>query len=178
MSRIGRRPVALPPSVEVRVENGRLHCKGPQGALELEIPPTLRIETTATELRILAREEKLTRETRCAWGTTRARAQNMVQGTAEGFRVDLQLVGVGYRAEVNGRAVGLSLGFSHPVKCPLPEGVNAKVENNTLIRLDSHDKALLGQTAARIRAYRPPEPYQGKGVRLTTEHVRRKAGKK
>ena len=176
MSRIGKRPIPVPAGVNVQYAERRLKIKGPKGESDFNVPPQVEVEIEGGEIRVVA-DYVNNREARTMMGTVQAVLQNMVTGVSQGFTRNLQLVGVGYRANVQGQTLELSLGFSHPVKMPLPSAVKAEVENNTLIRLSSHDKVLLGQTAANIRVLRPPEPYQGKGILYQNERIRRKAGK-
>lgn len=175
MSRIAKYPVKLPSGVEVKLNGQVLTVKGGQGQLELNIHPDV----------VVAQEEgQLTfapSETAKSWamaGTTRALANNMVTGVSEGFTRTLEINGVGYRAQASGKTINLTLGFSHPVEYTLPDSVTAETPRNTTIVLKSADKQRLGQVAAEIRAFRPPEPYKGKGVRYGDEQVRRKEAKK
>jgi large subunit ribosomal protein L6 len=182
-SRLGKRPVALPKGVDFKL-NGRLATvKGPKGELSRELPAGMKIEVVDQEL-VVTPEAGAGRRGRQFQGLTRALLQNMVKGAAEGYAISLDLVGVGYRAEVKGQAVTLALGLSHPVNYELPKSVSARVETideggikRPRLHLASYDKEALGQTAARIRSFRKPEPYKGKGVRYTGEKLREKAGK-
>ncbi|MBI3992087.1 MAG: 50S ribosomal protein L6 [Candidatus Lambdaproteobacteria bacterium] len=176
MSRIGKRPIAIPSGVKVQYAERLLNVKGPKGESDFRVPPQVEVEVDGAEIRVLA-DYAHDSDARCMMGTVQAVLQNMVTGVSVGFTRTLQLVGVGYRATVQGQNLELSLGFSHPVKMPLPKGVKAEVEGNTMIKLSSHDKVVLGQTAANIRVLRPPEPYQGKGILYQNERIRRKAGK-
>ena len=176
MSRIGKRPITLPKAVQVDYQNRRLRCTGPKGELFFDMPRLVELEIADGTIHVQA-DYLHDNEARAQMGTAQAVIVNMVTGVAEGFTRRLQLNGVGYRASVQGSDMELTLGYSKPVKFRLPATVKAQVEANTLIVLTSHDKVLLGQTAAQIRGLRPPEPFQGKGVRYEGEHVRRKAGK-
>ena len=176
MSRIGKRPIEVPGNVKVEFKERSLSCSGPKGELRFDLHELVDLEIADGIIRVQADFLNNARA-KAMMGTTQAVIQNMVTGVSEGFTRRLQLNGVGYRAAASGDGLELSLGFSKPVQFPLPKGVAAEVENNTVITLNSHDKVLLGQTCARIRALRPPEPYQGKGVRYEGERVRRKAGK-
>lgn len=176
MSRIGKRPIAIPSGVDVHYTDRVARFKGPKGENEFHVPAPVDLEVDGGEIRILADFEG-DPKARALSGTVQACVSNMVTGVSTGFTRRLQLVGVGYRAQVQGRNLEMSLGYSHPVRLELPEGVNADMEGNTLIVLSSHDNVLLGRTAAAIRAKRPPEPYQGKGVLYEGERLRRKAGK-
>jgi large subunit ribosomal protein L6 len=182
-SRLGKRPVALPKGVDFKL-NGRLATvKGPKGELSRELPAGILVKVEDGEL-VIAPEAGAGRRGRQFQGLTRALLANMVKGASEGYAISLDLVGVGYRAEVKGQAVTLALGLSHQVNYELPKSVSARVETideggikRPRLHLASYDKEALGQTAARIRSFRKPEPYKGKGVRYTGEKLREKAGK-
>ena len=177
MSRVGKRPIAIPKGVEVQYQEHVVRLKGPKGQNQFSVPELVDLDVGDSEIHVKADYLNDTRS-RALMGTVQACLANMVHGVSEGFTRRLQLVGVGYRAAVQGQNLELSLGFSHPVKYALPSEVSAQVEgNNNLIVLSSHDNVVLGQTAASIRAIRPPEPYQGKGVLYEGERIRRKAGK-
>ncbi len=176
MSRVGKRPISIPQGVEVRYEHRRVHVKGPRGENRFDVPPQVELEFAGEEIKVVA-DFLDNAKARSMMGTVQACLNNMVLGVSEGFTRKLQLVGVGYRAAVQGQELELQLGFSHPVRMTLPEGVTAEVEGNNQITLSSHDNVLLGQVAANIRALRPPEPYQGKGISYEGERIRRKAGK-
>ncbi len=176
MSRVGKRVITVPQGVEVRMEERTVHVQGPKGSDAFTVPELVDVEIDGDQMRVnTAQPEERTHKT--MRGTVQANLQNMVTGCSEGFTRQLQLVGVGYRASVQGRDMELSLGYSHPVRFRLPEGVEAQVEGNTLITLASHSKVLVGQAAAKLQGLRPPEPYQGKGVSYEGERIRRKAGK-
>lgn len=176
MSRIANSPVELPKGVEVTIGDSELSIKGAKGSLAMAINPEVEIKNEEGVLSFAARTgEKFSR---AMAGTTRALVNNMVVGVSTGFEKKLELVGVGYRAQVQGKKINLTLGFSHPVVYDLPEGVTAECPSQTEIVLKSSDKQALGQVAAEIRAFRPPEPYKGKGVRISGEYVRRKEAKK
>jgi large subunit ribosomal protein L6 len=175
MSRIGKLPVGLPSGVSVDLASGAVKVAGPKGKLECKLPAGVKVEMGDGRLQVQRTAE--TREARAAHGLAQRLIANMVQGVTKGFARTLEIVGVGYRAEARGQALHLSLGYSHPILFQLPPGVEAKVEKQTLITLESTDRQLLGETAAQIRRLRPPEPYKGKGVRYSDERVRRKAGK-
>ena len=153
-----------------------MQIKGPKGENQFDVPQLVDVKVEDGEIQVLA-DYVNDKAARCMMGTVRSVLQNIVTGVSEGFTKRLQLVGVGYRATVEGRDMELLLGFSQPVKVTLPEKVSAEMEGQTLIVLSSHDNVLLGQTAAKIRAFRPPEPYQGKGILYENERLRRKAGK-
>lgn len=177
MSRVGKRPIAIPKGVDVQYQERVVRLKGPKGQNQFSVPDLVDLELDGGQIRVKADYLQSARA-RTLMGTVQACLANMVEGVSQGFTRRLQLVGVGYRAAVQGQNLEMQLGFSHPVKVELPAGVKAQVEgNNNLIVLTSHDNVLLGQTAANIRAIRPPEPYQGKGVLYENERIRRKAGK-
>lgn len=175
MSRIGKVPIAIPEGVEVSIEGRTVSVKGPRGELSLELRPE--IGAAIEDGAIVVRKNAQTRAARELHGLSRTLVANMVTGVSRGFEKRLEIVGVGYRAAVEGRTLNLSLGYSHPVIYDLPNGVEASVENQTRITLSGIDKQLVGQAAAEIRSFRRPEPYKGKGVRYADEVIRRKAGK-
>jgi large subunit ribosomal protein L6 len=176
MSRVANNPVELPKGVEVTLGGAEISVKGAKGTLAMPVNPQVEIKHQDNVLTFAARTTD--QFSRAMSGTTRALVNNMVTGVSEGFEKKLELVGVGYRAQVQGKSINLTLGFSHPVIYELPEGVTAETPSQTEVLLKSSDKQKLGQAAAEIRAYRPPEPYKGKGVRITGEYVRRKEAKK
>jgi large subunit ribosomal protein L6 len=178
MSRIGKQPISVPKGVKVNVSGQALTVEGPKGKLSRTVRPEIGIEVAEGELSFTCNVDSKT--ARAYHGLERALANNMVVGVSEGYEKELALVGVGYRAEAKGTGLTLALGYSHPIDFPLPDGVKAeliKEGRDTFVKLISIDKQLLGQTAARIRALRSPEPYKGKGVRYRNEEVRIKAGK-
>ncbi|MGV6807253.1 MAG: 50S ribosomal protein L6 [bacterium] len=176
MSRIANSPVVIPKGVEVSIAADEISVKGGNGSLSMPVAADVEISQEDGALKFAAREGKAGAVALA--GTTRSLVNNMVVGVSQGFEKKLQLVGVGYRGQVQGQKVNLSLGFSHPVEYQLPDGVKAEMQGQTDLLLKSSDKQLLGQVAAEIRAFRPPEPYKGKGVRYADEHVRRKEAKK
>ena len=176
MSRIAKNPVTIPSGVEVKLSASEISVKGSKTTLAMPVNGDVEIKK---EDNVLTFEPKdSSKKSNAMAGTTRALVNNMVVGVSEGFEKKLQLIGVGYRAQAQGKKLNLTLGFSHPVEFQLPEGVTAETPSQTEILLKAADKQLLGQVAAKIRAYRPPEPYKGKGVRYADEHVRRKEAKK
>ncbi len=175
MSRIGKLPIPLPEKVQVAVSEGLVKVLGPKGSLSCRVDPRLEIQVNNGSLLVRRREES--RQAKALHGLTRQLVANMVQGVSQGFSRVLELSGVGYRAEVKGNTLQLTLGLAHPVTFSLPPGIEAKVERQTVITLEGADKQLLGETAAAIRRIRPPEPYKGKGIRYSGEALRRKAGK-
>ena len=176
MSRVANSPVELPSGVQVTIGDSEITVKGKVGSMAMPINPEVLIEQNENVLTFSARSSA--KFSRAMSGTTRALVSNMVTGVSQGFEKKLDLVGVGYRAQVQGAKINLTLGFSHPVIYELPKGVSAETPSQTEILLKSSDKQMLGQVAAEIRAFRPPEPYKGKGVRIVGEHVRRKEAKK
>ncbi len=175
MSRIGKLPVTIPSGVNVRLEGQTLTVKGPRGELSLDVHPDMVVELEGGELQVKRPSDA--RNHKALHGLTRALVANMVQGVSGGFQKTLEIVGVGYRAEKKGQDLVLSLGFSHPINYPPPAGISIEVPNATTVVVQGADKAVVGQVAADIRGFRPPEPYKGKGVRYQGEQVRRKAGK-
>jgi len=182
-SRVGKRPIALAKGVEFSGDATVIKIKGPKGSLERKLPPLVAVKKDGEQL-VVSITSNETGEGPKFQGLTRALVANMVQGVSAGYNVALDLYGVGYRAELKGKDFTLSLGLSHQVKYTLPASINARVETldeggikRPRIHLDSCDKELLGQVAARIRSFRPPEPYKGKGVRYMGEKIRTKAGK-
>lgn len=176
MSRVAKNPVRLPAGVEVNLAGQALSIKGAKGALELKVHPSVEVIQESGELRFAARNGD--QQTRAMAGTTRALVNNMVVGVSQGFERKLQLVGVGYKAQAKGQVLNLALGFSHPMDYDLPQGITAETPNQTEILIKGIDKQLVGQVAAEIRGFRPPEPYKGKGVRYADEVVHRKEAKK
>jgi large subunit ribosomal protein L6 len=175
MSRIGRLPVQLRSGVEVKVAQGVVHVKGPKGQLSQAIPPLTRVEVTDGQ--VVVHREAEDKRARAMHGLARALLNNMVAGVTEGFERGLEIVGVGYRAAVQGRKLSLSIGFSHPVEVAIPQGLEVAAEGQTRLVVRGIDKQKVGQFAAEIRRIRPPEPYKGKGIRYAGEQVRRKVGK-
>lgn len=175
MSRIGRKPIALPPGVEIKVEDRVMTVKGPKGELSQAVPEDISIDQQGEEL-LVTRPSDAKRH-RAMHGLTRALLANMVTGVTTGFEKKLEMVGVGYRAQMQGSKLVLNLGFSHPVEIEPPAGIEFEVPAVTRITVKGIDKQLVGNTAADIRALRKPEPYKGKGLRYENEVVRRKAGK-
>ena len=176
MSRIAKAPVPVPKGVDVRLEDGRVMVKGAKGSLTLPLAAEIEVKSEDGVLTFAPRSPS--RQARALAGTIRSLVKNMVTGVSVGFEKRLELQGVGYRAQAQGRRLNLQLGFSHPVDYDLPEGIEVETESQTQIVVKGIDKQLVGQVSAEIRAFRPPEPYKGKGVRYLGEHVRRKEGKK
>jgi large subunit ribosomal protein L6 len=175
VSRVGKKPIALPAGVSVRVEGKTVTVAGPNGTLRRDLHPEMSVALEGNEISVSRPSDS--RQHRSLHGLTRTLVANMVQGVTAGFRRNLEIVGVGYRASKQGRKLVLSVGFSHPVEILPPEGVEIEVSNPNAVAVSGADKEKVGQTAADIRAVRPPEPYKGKGIRYEGEVVRRKAGK-
>ncbi|MFS8854381.1 50S ribosomal protein L6 [Synechococcus sp. H55.7] len=175
MSRIGRRPIALPAKVEIQIDGQHIAVKGPKGQLSRSLPPLITVRQDAQMLTVSRLNDS--RPARQLHGLCRTLVANMVDGVSKGFERRLELVGVGYRASTQGSKLILNVGYSHPVEIPFPPGIQMAVEGNNIVVVSGMDKELVGNTAARIRAVRPPEPYKGKGIRYLGEQVRRKAGK-
>ena len=176
MSRIGRKPIPLPPGVRVTVEGREVKVEGPKGTLSHSVPSVLTVSLKDGHLHVSRSVEH--RAARALHGLTRSLVANMVQGVSQGFERKLEIVGIGYRAQLQGRNLQLTLGYSHPVLFPLPDGIQAEVDRQVLITLRGADKALVGQSAARLRSLRKPDPYKGKGIKYAEEVIRRKVGKK
>ncbi|MCA1990817.1 MAG: 50S ribosomal protein L6 [Coleofasciculus sp. S288] len=175
MSRIGKRPITIPNKVTVTVDGQHVTVKGPKGELNRVLPEQVVVEQDADTLRVVRRDES--RVARQRHGLSRTLVANMVEGVSQGFQKRLEIQGVGYRAQVQGRNLILNVGYSKPVEIVPPEGIQVAVENNTNVIVSGINKEIVGNTAARIRAVRPPEVYKGKGIRYAGEMVRRKAGK-
>lgn len=177
-SRVGKRPIALPKGVTATVTNGKVEVKGPKGQLSRPLTPNVKVKTENNELVIVPTVEG--RDGARFQGLARSIISGMIEGAANGYTKTLQLVGTGYRAEVKGKTLNLALGFSHPINFPIPDGISVTIPGDskgTIVVLTGADKEKMGQTAAKIRGFRPPEPYGGKGVRYQGEKVREKAGK-
>ena len=175
MSRIGKKPIVVPQGVKVAMEENTVLVEGPKGKLSQVIPSGLSIKVDNGVLTVDRGSDQ--REVRALHGLTRSLLANMVHGVKDGFERKLEIVGIGYRAQLQGKNLQLALGYSHPVIFPLPDGVQAEVDRQVSITLRGADKALLGQLAAKLRALRKPDPYKGKGVRYAGENIRRKVGK-
>jgi large subunit ribosomal protein L6 len=175
MSRIGKLPVELTKGVKLDYNDSVLTVQGPNGTLTRQIMPCVTLDITDTTVTVTRNDEN--NATRAAHGLTRTLINNMVVGVTKGFQTNLEINGVGYRAEVKGKELVLSLGFSHPVNFQIPQGIAIEVEKMTKMSVKGFDKELVGQTAAKIRSFRPPEPYKGKGIKYADETILRKAGK-
>jgi len=175
MSRIGKQPIAIPPKVKVEVKGQQVQVEGPKGKLNWELPrrTSLKVEKD----KIVVSRQGDDAEAKALHGLSRALVNNMVRGVSEGFIKKLEIQGVGFKAAVQGKSVNLSLGYSHPVVYPIPDQIKVTVEENTKLTIEGPDRQTVGQVAAEIRSFYPPEPYKGKGVRYTDERVIRKEGK-
>lgn len=175
MSRIGKNKIDIPQGVDIKIDSGFVRVKGPKGQLELKLPSPLTVRMQDGHLLVERTSED--NAVRALHGTIRNQIQNMVRGVTQGYTKVLEISGVGYRAQVQGRTLAFTLGFSHPVNFELPSGIEANVEKQTIVTLKGIDRYLIGQVAANIRNLRPPEPYKGKGIKYADEHIRRKEGK-
>ncbi|BAY07302.1 50S ribosomal protein L6 [Calothrix sp. NIES-2098] len=175
MSRIGKRPITIPAKVQVAIDGTKVVVKGPKGELARELPTQVTVSQEGETLLVNRRDDS--RTSRQMHGLSRTLVANMVEGVSQGFQRRLEIQGVGYRAQVQGRNLVLNMGYSHQVQIEPPDGIQFAVENNTNVIVSGYDKEIVGNTAAKIRAVRKPEPYKGKGIRYAGEVVRRKAGK-
>lgn len=175
MSRIGKLPISLADKVKVTESNGKIEVEGPKGKLQFSLPEDITVEVEEGAVTVVRPSDN--RKHKSLHGTVRSILNNMVKGVSDGFVKELEIQGVGFRAKVAGENIDLSLGKSHPIIHPIPEGLTVTVTENTKVKVEGVDKQLVGQFAAEVRGYYPPEPYKGKGVRYVGEYVRRKAGK-
>jgi len=175
MSRIGKQPVVIPAQVKVQVSGRKISVEGPKGKLNLDLPPrtTAKIEGTS----VLVSRQGEDAQARALHGLSRALINNMVKGVSDGFSKRLEISGVGFKAAVAGKVVTMNLGYSHPIQYDIPDQIKVVVEENTKITIEGPDKQLVGKVAAELRGFYPPEPYKGKGVKYSDEHVERKEGK-
>ena len=176
MSRIGKKPIAIPSGVNVTIAGQTVTVKGPKGQLAWTVAEEVEVKQEGSDLLLTPRDD--TARARSMWGLSRTLVDNMVHGVTQGYEATLELVGVGYRAAMKGQALSMQLGFSHDVDIPAPDGISFATPRPVEIKISGIDKQLVGEIAARIRRMRPPEPYKGKGVRYAGEKVRRKEGKK
>ena len=176
MSRVGQSPVEIPEGVDVRIENGAMTVTGKLGELTMDIDRLVEVESGDGAVRV--RPTGPGKRARAMWGTTRSLVDNLVVGVSKGFEKKLQIVGVGYRAQMQGSELVLQLGYSHEIRYPVPDGITIETPTQTEITISGIDRQKIGQIAAEIRGFRKPEPYKGKGVRYVGEHVLRKEGKK
>jgi large subunit ribosomal protein L6 len=175
MSRIGKMPVAVPPKVKVEIKGQKIFVEGPKGKLDFDLPKRTSVKIDNGNI-IVARDGE-DAEAKSLHGTTRSIVNNMVKGVSEGFVKRLEIQGVGFKAAVQGKVVNMALGYSHPINYPIPDQISVKVEENTKLTIEGASKELVGKVASELRSYYPPEPYKGKGVRYSDEHVVRKEGK-
>lgn len=175
MSRIGKQPIAIPPKVKVEVKGQKVLVEGPKGKLNWELPR--RTSLKVQDGKILVSRQGDDDKVKALHGLSRALVNNMVRGVSEGFSKKLEIQGVGFKAAVQGKSVNLILGYSHPIVYPIPDQITVKVDENTKITIEGPDRQVVGQVASEIRSFYPPEPYKGKGVRYSDEHVVRKEGK-
>ena len=173
MSRIGRKPIVVPAGVKVQIAPSSVEVQGPKGKMTVPLPRGIHIEQKGAELHAV----RQTDEQAALHGLARALVANAVQGVTQGFKKDLDIVGVGYRAELKGKMVSFALGYSHPIEFPIPEGIQVTVEKQTHLTVSGADRGRVGQVSANIRALRPPDPYKQKGIRITGERLKKKAGK-
>ncbi len=176
MSRIGKLPIAIPDGVDVKLDGADLTVKGKNGEMAMTFVDEVVVEQDGNVIHVKPRDNS--KRSRSMWGMQRSLAQNLVTGVTEGFSKELELVGVGYRAAVQGQTLNLQLGYSHDINYPIPEGIKIECERPTMIKVSGNDAQTVGQVAAEIRAYRKPEPYKGKGVKYVGEYIFRKEGKK
>ena len=176
MSRVAKNPITIPDTASVTVDNNIVKVKGSKGEIDFDLPSSVTLEVNENIISVNYDEND--QQSVALAGTTRSIVNNMIIGVTEGYEKKLELIGVGYRAKASGKLLELTLGFSHPIKYTLPEGVDVETPSQTEVVLKSHNKQILGQAAAEIRAFRPPEPYKGKGVRYSDEQVKRKEAKK
>lgn len=174
MSRIGAKPIPVPSAVSITIESSEIRVKGPKGVLTSPVLPGIEVKLEGSVAQVSLREAS---GNRAYWGLTRALLANAVTGVSQGFQKELDIVGVGYRAQVKGRNVSFALGYSHPIEFTLPDGIDVRIEKNTHVVVSGTDKQVVGEVAARIRALRKPDPYKQKGVRYTGERLIKKAGK-
>jgi large subunit ribosomal protein L6 len=175
MSRIGKQPISIPPKVKVEVKGQKVHVEGPKGKLDLELPArtTLKVDNG----QVIVSRDGDDSQAKALHGLSRALVNNMVKGVSDGFIKKLEIQGVGFKAAVQGKSVTMNLGYSHPINYPIPDQVKVTVEENTKITIEGPDRQKVGQVASELRAFYPPEPYKGKGVRYADERVERKEGK-
>src|SRR5579864_6016345 len=173
MSRIGRKPIAVPAGVKIQIATGSVEVQGPKGKLNVNLPRGISLEQKGAELHAVRESD----DHAALHGLARALVANAVQGVTQGFKKDLDIVGVGYRAELKGKAVSFALGKSHPILFPVPEGIQIQVDKQTHLIVSGADKGKVGQVSADLRALRPPDPYKQKGIRITGERLKKKAGK-
>jgi large subunit ribosomal protein L6 len=175
MSRIGKKPVPIPSGVEVKSEGHHLSVKGPLGTLTREVPPTIKVAVANSHVEVARASDE--RQQRALHGLVRSELVNMIEGVTRGFEKTLEISGVGYKVALAGRTLNFSLGRTHPIEYPLPEGIEAKIDKQTIVTIKGLNKALVGQTAANLRALKPPDVYKAKGIKYAGEVLIRKEGK-
>lgn len=175
MSRVGKKPIVIPEKTTITFKEGTVTVKGSKGTLSHSVHPDISLNIDKDHIDVAMKNED--RKTSALQGMTRSIVNNMVVGVSQGYERVLEINGIGYRAEAKGKTILFNLGYSHPIDFPLPDGVTATVEKNNIVKIAGIDKHLLGQTAAKIRQLRPPEPYKGKGIKYAEEYIQRKAGK-
>ncbi len=176
MSRIGKKPVAVPSGITANVEGQTVKVKGPKGALSFVVPDDVTVKLDGGQIKVDPRSE--TKRARSQWGTSRTLISNLIAGVSKGFERRLEITGVGYRAAVQGKSLNIALGYSHDINYPIPEGITIATPRPVEIIISGADRQKVGQVAAEIREYRPPEPYKGKGIKYSDERIFRKEGKK
>lgn len=176
MSKIAKKPILIPQGITLKTEEGFVMAKGPKGEIQIKILPYIKVAIEGGEISV--KPESSERQALANWGSMAAFIKNAIKGVGEGFSKTLIIEGVGYRANLEGKKIVLALGFVNPINYELPEGIKAEIEKNTIIKLSGVSKDLVGQAAAKIRSYKKPEPYKGKGIHYDNEIIRRKAGKK
>ena len=175
MSRIGKKPIPIPGGAKISVDKSRVSVQGPLGGLEQQIPYEISVEIKDNQVFVMRKSES--KRDKSLHGLSRTLIANMLHGVTKGFKKELKIVGVGYRAELKGKRIVFSLGFSHPIVLAVPDGIRIDVNGPDAIVIHGHDRQLVGDIAAKIRSFRPPEPYKGKGIHYLGEQIRRKAGK-
>lgn len=175
MSRVGKKIIEIPEKVEINLTENKIEVKGPKGELKLDLPASVIVKKEANQILVSVKNAQLKKD-RSLWGTMRSLIYNLIDGVTQGFQKQLEINGVGFKSEVSNKNLTLNLGFSHPIEFPFPEGIDITAEKN-ILTITGIDKQLVGETAARIRALKKPEPYKGKGIKYTDEVIRRKAGK-
>lgn len=176
MSRVGKLPIPIPPKVEVKVEERRICLKGPKGELQQELPAGIQVDLSDGILQVKRADDS--KSQKALHGLSRALLANAVKGVHEGFTKQLEIEGIGFRAQLEGRELALNLGFSHPLRYKIPQGIDIKIEKQVRVAISGADRQMVGQVAAEIRGLRPPDVYKGKGVRYAGEFIKKKAGKK
>ncbi len=175
MSRVGKKPISIPDGVTITHRGDEVHVKGPKGSLSERIPAQITVEIADGSVSFARPDDR--KESRALHGLARSLVANMVQGVSQPFVKELEIQGVGYRADMAGKTLKMLLGFSHPVEMDVPDGLTVSIDRNVIVKIEGIDRQKVGQFAADIRGIRPPEPYKGKGIRYVNEHVRRKVGK-